>query len=603
MIKQGKRFDEKNPDKDGVPAKAPARAGTPVRKRGVLWALVVAVAALAVVVPLALWGTDDNGAVNGVAADQTPPVDTGQVSPDGENKGYATAIRLSLNPDIEIRLDAEDIVTEVVGMNEDGTALIEGIDFAGMSLQNATIMVVNQLILQGYITAAEVQEEINISLSSDTMTLDTLSIMTNIIESAAAEHNIAVDVIQDADANTLQIVLEGEGAPDIWPDLPPEQNTIGLEMEFMMAGGTDSAYVDNVLIHTPDGETIDNLLDFAGMRLNRAALYGIIELLDKGYITDTDDSQAVRLYFTGKCAGSDIDGAANLTTLLLAEYDMQIAVTTDTEKKEIRLVPDDTVTHEAQASKYAIRDVLNHMVNKDEEDLSPRQAAILKMTYNYREYQRLLEKRYYVIVPDCVGMTEEQAVDMLRQFDITPVVVREKVPGYDPELENGGLPAPADNEEQNWVWDFPVVGFGCVFSQDIAPGSSYEAGLHIQINVIVPENDERPEVADYRPDSGIVIRQMDVPFDVSGYPDTFSLSDAEGFEAMIQEMNKTYTIENKADYTVTIDRNTGWEGTAVITIAHRDGFPMSKFFVQDGRIIEHELLWQRGVPTAEYREH
>ena len=40
---------------------------------------------------------------------------------------------------------------------------------------------------------------------------------------------------------------------------------------------------------------------------------------------------------------------------------------------------------------------------------------------------------------------------------------------------------------------------------------------------------------------------FDVPFDALEYPDTFLLSDASGFDAMIYEMNATYTIENKAD--------------------------------------------------------
>jgi hypothetical protein len=38
-----------------------------------------------------------------------------------------------------------------------------------------------------------------------------------------------------------------------------------------------------------------------------------------------------------------------------------------------------------------------------------------------------------------------------------------------------------------------------------------------------------------------------------------------------------------------------------MTITHKDGFPQSKFFVQDGRIIEHEFLWRRGAPAAEDR--
>ncbi len=598
---------------------------------------VMVIVALAIGLPLALLHNGGESVESRVAmSPSAPPEATQAVALAEDTRNYATAIVMSLNPDVEIRLDADGVVTEVVGLNEDGVALIDGIDFAGMSLENATIMVVNQLILQEYITAAEIQEEINISLASDTVTLDTLSVMTGIIKAAAAEQNIAVDVIEDTEANTLQIVLEGEGGPDVWPELPPtddgdqtppEEGTapdeppatptpaaeaeIGLEVEFLMAKGGHTAFVDNMLVYTQDGGTAAIMLDAASMRLNRVALLGLVELLDKGYIND-EDGKAARLFFTGDCNDEDMKGVAALTSMLLAEYDEQLTAVVDLEAREIRLLPDETVTHEAQPSKYAMRDVLNHMVNKDEEDLSPRQIAILKAAITFREYQRLLEKRYFVVVPDLVGMPEEQAVELLQQMGFPPSVVREKVPGYDPKKENGGLArsdevewqAPAEGEayvEPPMVWDFPVVDFGCVFYQDSLAGFTYQHGLPMQINVIVHMDDERPEVADYREDSGIVIREMDTPFDVSGYPDKFLLSEAEGFDAMIGDMNDRPTAENAADYTVTINRDTGWPNTAIITIEHRDGYPRSQFFVQDGRIVEHEFLWRRNASVGEDR--
>ncbi len=589
-------------------------------------AIVVAIA-LSVGLPLALMSDSGENAEGSAAVSvSAQPQKTQAVLAVEETKSYNTVIVMSLNPDVEIRLDAEGIVTEVVGLNEDGVALIEGINFAGMSLENATIMVVNQLILQGYITAAEIQEEINISLSSETMTLDMLSVMTGIIKTAAAEQNIAVDVIEDAESNTLQIVLEGEGGPDVWPELPPTDDSkqtppeegitpdeptasptpfqeaeIGLEVEFVMADGGHTAFVDNMLVHTLDGKTVSNMLDAASMRLNRVALLGLVELQDKGYINDSDN-KAVRLFFTGGCSDEDIEGVAELTALLLAEYDDQFAVAVDTEAKEIWLIPDETMTHETQMSKFALRDVLNHMVNKDEEDMSPRQIEILKAAFTFREYQRLLEKRYFVVVPDFVGMAEEKAVELLRQLEFAPVVVREKVPGYNPRKENGGLAYPKQDAELTpEYWAYTVVDFGCVFYQDSIPGNPSQTGMGMQINVIVPIDDERPEVTDYREDSGIVIREMDALFDVSEYPDKFLLSEADGFDAMIGDMNERPTAENAADYMVTINRDTGWPNTAVISIEHKDGFPRSQFFVQDGRIVEHEFLWRRDAPKGEDR--
>lgn len=75
-------------------------------------------------------------------------------------------------------------------------------------------------------------------------------------------------------------------------------------------------------------------MDFAGTRLNQSALRSITSLLDNGYITNSDAGKTVHFYFTDDCADSDIEGVANLTELLLAEYDMKLAVTTILKKRK-----------------------------------------------------------------------------------------------------------------------------------------------------------------------------------------------------------------------------------------------------------------------------
>lgn len=607
--------------------------------RYIAWAAAVVVAAAAIFVAFALGGATPNksNTIEIAAEQQEEAVSQTPLCTTDQSPVFAV-ITLSVNPSVEFRLDEEGFVIEVVGTNEDGIALVEGIEFKGMTLKNATIVVVNQLILQEYITAAEIVKEINLSFS-DGVTADTLSVMTEIIETAAAEHNIAVDVIKDDETNALQIVMEGQGSPSILPDpdepnedpsepnedpnepnedpdepndepdepsedsdIPLEDRPVGLQVEFVMTHGTYSAYVDNVLIHTKDGETIDCLLDFVDSTLSKAALRGIVELLEKGYINSEDDGTVTKFSFIGSCKEADILSVAHLTELLIAEYDLKIAVHANPEIEAILLLHDETVTHQAQDSKFAITDVLNRMVNKDEEDLSPRQIEILKSVFTYREYYRLLEKRYFLVIPNVVGMSEEEAIELLQQVGFVPSVVREKVPGYDPTQENGGYPSLSPEEQaqtEGIIWDFPVVDFGCVFYQDGMAGYMCQSGMHFQINVVVPEDDDREEVLDFRPDSGIVLRDMDVPFDISVYPDTFLLSDASGFDVMIKDMNACYPIEDQSEYTVVIDRDTGWQDTAIITITHKDGFPQSKYFLQDGVIVEVEFLWRRDVPTAE----
>ena len=64
---------------------------------------------------------------------------------------YGT-MRMSINPDIELTLSRTERVLDAEGLNADGVALLEGMDFSGMDAQEAADALVAQSIAGGYLS-------------------------------------------------------------------------------------------------------------------------------------------------------------------------------------------------------------------------------------------------------------------------------------------------------------------------------------------------------------------------------------------------------------------------------------------------------------------
>ena len=65
------------------------------------------------------------------------------------------ALRIQINPDVELTLSRTDRVLELEGLNEDGQALIEGYDYQGKDRENVTGALVERAIDQGYLSGGE----------------------------------------------------------------------------------------------------------------------------------------------------------------------------------------------------------------------------------------------------------------------------------------------------------------------------------------------------------------------------------------------------------------------------------------------------------------
>ena len=65
------------------------------------------------------------------------------------------ALRIQINPDVELTLSRTDRVLELEGLNEDGQALIEGYDYQGKDREDVTGELVERAIDQGYLSGGE----------------------------------------------------------------------------------------------------------------------------------------------------------------------------------------------------------------------------------------------------------------------------------------------------------------------------------------------------------------------------------------------------------------------------------------------------------------
>ena len=65
------------------------------------------------------------------------------------------AMRIQINPDVELTLSRTDRVLELEGLNEDGRTLIEGYDYHGKDREDVTGALVERAIDQGYLSGGE----------------------------------------------------------------------------------------------------------------------------------------------------------------------------------------------------------------------------------------------------------------------------------------------------------------------------------------------------------------------------------------------------------------------------------------------------------------
>lgn len=376
---------------------------------------------------------------------------TGQISNDNNiidektNSAYATML-LRLNPEIEFRVDEDSMIIEVIGTNEDGIELIDGIDFSGFSFENATIIVVNKLIENNYITANSIDKNILLSVSGDGNPADMLEVMSMIIKSVAERYELNVDTVQ-TDDNQLEIVLaKGEQVPGE-NDLPiadPENLPTYMEIEYKLTGKINKpedigwrevegdrvfqhgyGEVDNVYLSIKGGKKYNasQIVDFdtAGDWISTATLQTIHSLITKGYITSEMPGQIV--VNIKKCPEKQFTNAKELISLMLEEAGLQLEVQ-EIDQNRLKIVPSNAPV-DYEKPTYTLSDMLDTRINKDFDKITNTQMKIMQLGYSPDGAQERLEHRYWAVMPNFFGLSEEEVIYLCELSGLTPKIVHE----------------------------------------------------------------------------------------------------------------------------------------------------------------------------------
>jgi len=409
------------------------------------------------------------------ASGQTSAQTSAMAGVQSQAVSFAGRIVLSINPSVEFHLGEDGMVVEVVGLNDDGVALIEGIDFAGLSLENATIVVVNRLIEQGYISASMV-DDVYISVTGSTQP-DTLAMMSTIIKTAASQYELAVDTVQTGD-NELQVVLgetdeptptpgeeptpmpettpEVSGSPVPTAPADPTSLPAALTLRYLkdFAGGVDDIYIDF------NGERvnsdIDAYIDIAGMPTGAATFWAVNKLIAEGYITDQKPDTKVE--FDVSAFGEETAAQVReLVSLMMQEAGLALAVTDEGDGHFCLAASG--LPAPKRTARYTLREIDDPTVIKVREDITELQMRILSMAFTEEEIEYMLTPRYWAVMPNIIGLDEARAVELMTLAGFKPI------PSY---------------------WDSDDTGsvdYGEVFFIDAHPGGLAEVGSRIHIHV------------------------------------------------------------------------------------------------------------------------
>ena len=395
-----------------------------------------------------------------------------------------TKVLLSINPKIEFNVDASAMIISVSGKNEDGAALIDGIDFSGFSFENPTILVVNKLIEKGYISVASVDEHIYLSVSGEENDADLLEVMSATIKAAASEYEIKVDAVKK-DETEVQIVLAEDDSRELDENALPDADPVALpaymEIEYELTGkvnspedigwrgeGEDRVFqhgyseVNDVYLTLEDGKRFNasQIVEFdtAGDWLSTSIMQVMHSLIEKGYITSGMPGQIV-IKISG-CTQKQYADTKELISMMLQEAGLSLDVKEENGSDTLIIVPSST-TVTREPSEYTLSDLLNIKFNKDLDKITKLQMNIMKMAFTEDGAEERLEHRYWAVIPNCIGLSEEAAVKLCELNGFKPNIV------YEEFIEGESL----------------TENIGKVFYQDMPAGYTDLVGMRVQLNI------------------------------------------------------------------------------------------------------------------------
>jgi len=411
---------------------------------------------------------------------------------------------LSINPEIEFCVDGEDRIISVSGTNEDGAELISGIDFTGYSFENAAITVVNKLIENNYISANEIEKTITLTLSGENKRTSLIDDMSKIIKAAASSYGINIDTNQRAE-DALEIILTNQIEEPFYGETAlrpadPENLPDYMQIEYKLTGKVNkpedigwqgeepgrifqAGYDEVDSVYLTIGEKKYSASDITGFDtaggwLATSVLQITHSLIEKQYITN-DIPGKVSVSLPG-CTDQQYKDTQKLLSMILQEAGLHHLKVEKSSKQDSFIIvsAEEAETTPPEPARYTMKELLDVTINKNTDDITELQMEVLSMAFTYDGAVEKLKPRYWAIVPDCIGLTEDEAIRLSEQAGIPPNIVTLYLDHYDK-----GSPE----------WMNAKASVGIVSAQDPQAGQLIDVcgGLALYIVTDEPEPDIR----------------------------------------------------------------------------------------------------------------
>ena len=479
-------------DEDAVNAMLDAASERKKKRKARIFAISSAAVACAAAVVVLLVSLPKNSVPDAVMSDLPAPAVEIEIPLETEPVKKGTSLILSINPDIEFTVDENDMIISVAGLNEDGAALIEGLDFTGYSFENAAVLVVNKLIENNYISVTDAEKVITLSLSGENRRSSLIEDMSAIIKAAAEPYEISVDTVSSSeDVLDIKLIapkpIEEES---ILPDADPNDLPDYLQIDFDLTGkvngpddiglNADGVFMSGYTEVSDVYITIEGVgkfraseiveFDTAGDWLRTSVFQVMHSLIDKGYIANNIPGK-VTLSFSG-CTDEQYALCEQICSLMLEEAELALKVMGGDDG--LSIVPSGEPV-KPQNAVYSMSELLDQKINKDREKITDLQIKVLTLSYTEYIAEEKIKNRQWAVIPDFYGMDEKAAEALCIECGFVPRLNYEDIAWFEPREQYESL-------------------IGKVIYQDCTEGFTMTTGMPIMINVLKEFEKEKNKV-------------------------------------------------------------------------------------------------------------
>ena len=133
------------------------------------------------------------------------------------------ALRIQINPDVELTLSRTDRVLELEGLNADGRVLIEGYDYGGKDRKDVTEELVERAIDMGYLSGGETVSITVTSADADWQAREEQAAREDLEERYGETIVIQIGPTDEKPPVTEVVIPVTPPKPEPTPEPPPEQ--------------------------------------------------------------------------------------------------------------------------------------------------------------------------------------------------------------------------------------------------------------------------------------------------------------------------------------------------------------------------------------------